>query len=240
MLARRTTQRRHQWAFWMLAGFIVLMLSGCRGTGPVVPTIAPLPVTLLPEPTAPEVTTLPTEILTVTLAVTKTELPTIPPRPTIDRTAQAPINTINNGNGATLLNITAAQLNAALRRKFDDAPLANYAAAPNVSFGDGSLTMTLSIIPLAAADGSTPDSSPQTMTWIATLGIYDGKLEFQPTSLVPLNVGVTTQQVKLGHVLLLQTLNEIAKTAAGEPHSITYNYANVDPDTISLTVGAPP
>ena len=210
----------------------VLLLSGCRGTGPVVPTVAPLPVTLLPEPTAPEVTALPTVVFTVTPAVTKTELPTIPPRPTIDRTAQAPINTINNGNGATLLNITAAQLNAALRRKYDDAPLANYTAAPNVSFGDGSLTMTLSIVPLAAADGT----NPQTMTWIATLGIYDGKLEIQPISLLPLNVGVTTQQVKLGHVLLLQTLNEIAKTAAGDPTSVTFNYANVDPDKISMTV----
>ena len=208
------------------------MISGCRGIAPVVPTVVPLQVTPLPEPTASEVTIAPTAIATATPAETKTELPTIPPRPTIDRTAQAPINAINNGNGATQLTITEAQLNAALHRKFDDAPLANYAAAPSVSFGDGSLSMTLAIVPLAAAD----NSSPQTMTWIATLGVNDGALEIQPSSLVPLNVGVTTEQVKLGHVLLLQTLNEIARTAADEPDSLTYNYASVDPDKIALTV----
>src|ERR1041385_7767368 len=113
--------------YWLLAaGFVgVLLISGCQGIGPVEPTAVRLPTqTQTPQPTGPQVTVpFPTLPPTWTPGPTKTELPTIPPKPVLptrDLTAEAPINVINNGNGAAQISITEAQLNAALKRKFDD------------------------------------------------------------------------------------------------------------------------
>jgi hypothetical protein len=224
---------------WLLAAGIAcaLAISGCQGIGPVEPTVVRLPTqTPLPEPTGPQVTApFPTLPPTWTPGPTKTELPTIPPKPAVpthDQTADAPINVINNGNGAAQLSITEAQLNAALKRKFDDAPLANYTDAPHVTLGDGSLIMTLPIVPLNAPSGS----SPQTMTLIADFAIYDNALELDPTNLSPSDVGVTTLQVKLGHTLLMQTLNELVHTASNIAGPLSYNYVSIAPDKVSLTV----
>src|SRR5882724_1741048 len=161
---------------WLLV-IGILLLSGCQGIGPVEPTVVRLPTqTPLPEPTGPKVTVpFPTLPPTWTPGPTKTELPTIPPKPAIpthDQTAEAPINVVNDGNDTSELAITEAQLNAALKRKFSDAPLANYTDAPHVTLGDGSLIMTLLIVPQNAP----ADSKPQTMTLIADFAIFDGTL----------------------------------------------------------------
>ena len=227
---------------WLLAAGIVviLLVSGCQGIGPVEPTVVRLPTqTQSPQPTGPKVTVpFPTLPPTWTPGPTKTELPTIPPKPALptrDQTAEAPINVVSNGNGASELAITEAQLNAALKRKFGEAPLANYTDAPHVTLGDGSLIMTLLIVPLNAP----PDSKPQTMTLIADFAIHDGALELEPMNLAPLNVGVTTLQVKLGHNLLMQTLNELVHDAAGVSGTLTYNFVSIAPDKLSLTAVGP-
>jgi hypothetical protein len=81
-----------------------------------------------------------------------------------------------------------------------------------------------------------PESKPQTLTLIADFAIYSGVLELDPLNLSPLNVGVTTLQVKLGHTLLMQTLNELVHDAADLSGPLTYNYVNITPERLSLTV----
>ena len=148
----------------------------------------------------------------------------------MQQTSQAPIQAIDNGNGV-LLNITEAQLNAAVERLFDEKPLDRYIDAPQVRLGDGALVMTLHIVPQNAP----ADSGAQTLTLIATLAIYDGMLEMQPSALAPLDVGVTTRQAKLAHNLLMRSLAELVTNTAGTD-KVTYNFASITPDKVLLTV----
>ena len=215
---------------------VSIILTGCQSTGPVVPTLAPtlvLPTqTATPEPSAPAVTlapTLPPQPTQTVKPATAAPRTSVPNAAT--RTASAPIGVVNDG-GVMVLNISEAQLNAALKRKFDSTPLARYTAAPQVTLSDGALVLTLLIIPQDAP----ADSSPQTMTLVGSLDAYDGALELQPTDLSPLDVGVTARQVKLAHVMLLKTLNDLALQAAGQPHTVTYNFADVSPDKVQLTI----
>src|SRR5258707_5171213 len=163
-------------------------LSACQ-TGPIVPTVAPVDTLLptrsiTPEPSAPVVAVSPT--WTPHPAQTAKPATPAPRSPTPNpaaQTANAPISVSNDG-GVLLLNITEAQLNAALKRKFDSTPLAKYTTAPRVTLGDGALVLTLLIVPQNAPSGS----SPQTMTLVADLVTVDGTLELQPTDLSPLDV----------------------------------------------------
>src|SRR5215475_14347542 len=99
----------------LIAGLAsALLISGCQGIGPVEPTVVRLPTdTPILEPTGPRVTApFPTLPPTWTPGPTKTELPTIPPKPippTHDLTAEAPIRVVDAGNGASELSITEAQ-----------------------------------------------------------------------------------------------------------------------------------
>src|SRR5215475_1331114 len=99
----------------LIAGLLgLLLVSGCQGIGPVEPTVVRLPTdTPIPEPTGPRVTVaFPTLPPTWTPGPTKTEFPTIPPKPvapTHDLTAEAPIRVVDAGNGASELSITEAQ-----------------------------------------------------------------------------------------------------------------------------------
>lgn len=228
---------------WMI-GYIVcaasaIALAGCQNTVPVVPTLAPtlvLPTqTATPEPSAPAVPLAPTLTPQSTqpepTAKPATFAPRTPKPNAATQTASAPIGVVNDG-GVLVLNITEAQLNAALKHKFDSAPLARYTAAPRATLSDGALVLTLLIIPQDAP----ADSRPQTMTLVGGLATYDGALELQPIDLSPLDVGVTPRQVKLAHVMLIKTLNDLAIQAAGQPRAVTYNYAGVSPDKVQLTI----
>ncbi len=215
----------------------VVVLSACQSTGPIVPTVAPTVALLLthsvtPEPSVP-VETLPPSWTPRPTQTAKpaTSAPRSPTPNPAAQTANAPVGVVNDG-GVLMLNITETQLNAALKRTFDSAPLVKYTAAPRATLGDGALVLTLLIVPQNAP----ADSSPQTMTLVANLATYDGALELQPTDLSPLDVGVTARQVKLAHVMLLKTLNDLALGAAGQAHAITYNYAGVTPDKVQLTI----
>ncbi|HLY26426.1 MAG TPA: hypothetical protein VKQ72_08815 [Aggregatilineales bacterium] len=228
---------------WPFATGIVaaLVAAGCQGTGPIEPTVIVLPTsTRVLNPTTIPITVAPlTAVPSATVAITPTELQTIPPRPIVatqDKTAEAPIRIVSNSNGATVLEITEAQLNAALKRHFDEAPLTNYADAPTVAFGDGSLSLTEKI-GAASADIT---ANAQTEELNGTLAIEAGALYFDPTGVVPLPtaLGLSTLQIKLGHHLLEQTLDDIARTASGASGPISYNYASIAPDAISLTVVA--
>jgi hypothetical protein len=96
------------------------------------------------------------------------------------------------------------------------------------------MAVTMRIVPFQAP----PGSSPQTMTLTVTLAIYAGVLEIHPTQLAPLETGVLTRQVKPGQALLLQTLNDLVSRAAGNPRTMIYNYVDVHPDGVLLTVVA--
>ncbi len=226
-----------------LAGLITI--SGCGGVAPIEPTAVVLPTsTIPPPPTAgPQVTLtaapLPptwTPVPRTAGPPTVTLLPSYtppPPTATRDQAAELPL-VVTNELGATVLKLTEPQLNAALARRFDAAPLPDHAAAPRVRLGDGTMAVTMRIVPYQAP----PGSSPQTMTLTVSLAIEAGALEIHPTQLVPLEVGVLTRQVKPGQALLLQTLNELVSQAAGKPRAMTYNYVDVRPDGVSLTVVA--
>lgn len=224
--------------------FCAALIAGCQTLGPVVPTPPPVLTstavsTSTAEATFPVVTPLPTwtPLPTRTLPPTFTPLPPTvtptprPPTATANPTADVPLMVTSNGHGAVVLTLTEAQLNAAIARRFDSAPLTGYAAAPRVTLRDGSLDILLLIRPQK-------DSNPQTMTLTVTLAIYSGDLEIHATHLAPLDVGVTTRQVKLGQALLQQTIGEVVNQAAGvgAGRRVTYNYANVQPDGVSLTV----
>ncbi|MEP7286999.1 MAG: hypothetical protein ABI947_14675 [Chloroflexota bacterium] len=228
---------------WIWAGCIAgtIMLTGCRSNVPIVmPTLIPTVIlpTLTPKPTLAATLALPTLPPTWTPDPTvrptqpASPVPPTPPPNPAEQTAQAPISAITNDTGATILTITEAQLNAALARAYEDAPLASYTTAPLVTVGDGALVLTLSIVPQNAPVGA----KPLTMTLVGTLAIYNGALEFQPTDLSPLNVGVTTRQVKLAHALLVRTLNEVARDSTGATGSQTFNFASIVLGQISLTL----
>ncbi len=232
----------------LLAGLLIFIVAGC-GTGPVEPTLPPV----LTDPPRPATASpiAPTLGPTLTLPPTWTQVPTQIPGPTVtlppsdtpppatatlDLTAQIPIAATSNGSGATVLTLTEAQLNAALAEHFDAAPLLNYTAAPRVTLVEGSMAVTMLIVPIQTSAGS----SAQTMTLMVNLDEYDGALEVQPVLLAPLGVGVSTRQVKMGQALLLQTLNDVAHQASGATGAITYTYVSVHPDGVSLTVVVSP
>jgi hypothetical protein len=137
-----------------------------------------------------------------------------------------------NPQGVVTLIISEAQLNAALARKFDAAPLANYTAAPRIMLDNGAILVTMEIVPL----NQPPGAGPLTMTLTITLAVYAGTLENRPTALAPINAGVTTLQVKPGQVLLHQTLHEMVIEAAGKPTALTYRTVEVRSDGVVLTV----
>jgi hypothetical protein len=224
---------------------IASLMGGCGGIAPIEPTaVVPPTRTIQPSPTAgPGVTlTLPTLPPTWTPRPRTAGPPTVtllpsytPPPPTATRDQAADIPpVVTSERGATILKLTEAQLNAALARRFDAAPLPDYTSAPRVALGDGSMAVTMRIVPFNAP----PGSSPQTMTLTVTLAIYAGALEIHPTQLAPLETGVLTRQVKPGQALLLQTLNDLVSQAAGNPRTMTYNYVDVHPDGVLLTVMA--
>lgn len=234
------SSRKHLWA--LVVGAI--LISGCQTFNPVVPTPPPvLTSTAIPtdtlEPTLPVVTALPTwtPLPTRTLPPTFTPLPPTvtqtprPPTATANPTAQIPLMVTRSERGVVTLTLTEAQLNAAIARRFDAAPLASYAAAPRVTLHDNSLDVLLFIKPQQEAN-------PQTLSLTVTLVIYGGELEIHATHLAPLDVGVTTRQVKLGQGLLQQALTDLVNQAAGvtAPNHVTYNYVNVQPEGIALTV----
>ena len=164
-----------------------------------------------------------------------TLLPSYTPPPgtaTRDAVAEVPPAVTINPEGVITLIISEAQLNAALARKFDAAPLANYTTTPRVMLDNGSMLVTMEIVPL----NQPPGASPLTMTLTTTLAVYAGTLENRPTSLAPLNAGVTTLQVKPGQALLLQTLHEVVIEAAGKPAALTYKTVEVRSDGLALTV----
>src|SRR5258708_16393340 len=157
-----TLPLHRRWPF-IAALFVPLLAVSCQGTGPVEPTVIVLPTsTVMPSPTIIPITVAPlTAVPSATIAVTPTALQTIPPRPiplTLNQTAEAPIRIVSNNNGATQLKITEAQLNTALKHRFELSPLANYAEAPTVTFVDASLTLSEKITPssLAAVTSAQP------------------------------------------------------------------------------------
>ncbi len=227
-----------RWALRLYIGVLCLsLISGCSGT-PIEPTIQPrITATRLPSPTSKPEITLPVPTLPPTWTpdprktepATATLLPSITPTTTI-----APLMATNTGHGVTSLKITEEQLNAALARRYGRTPLPDFAAAPHVTLGDQSLAVIMRIVPYQAP----PGSSAQTMTLTVSLAIQAGALEIQPTQLAPLEVGVLTRQVKPGQALLLQALTDLVGQAAGNPPALTYNYVDVRPDGITLTVVA--
>lgn len=229
-----------------IAAILVSGAAGCRGIAPIEPTLALLPTeTRTPPPSAaPEVTVpAPTLLPSWTPSPTKlvpptvTLLPSYTPPPstaTRDTVAEVPLAVTTNPDGVTTLIITEAQINAALARKFDAAPLPNYTTAPRVILDNGSMLVTMQIVPLNQPSGA----SPLSMNLTITLAVHAGTLENRPTALAPLNAGVTTLQVKPGQALLLQTLHEVVIEAAGKPAALTYKTVEVRSDGVVLTVVA--
>ncbi|MCC7447017.1 MAG: hypothetical protein IT324_06355 [Anaerolineae bacterium] len=237
-----------QAAYRRLTGLVIgaLLIGGCQTLNPVVPTLPPvLTSTAIPTdtaaPTFPVVTPLPTwtPLPTRTLPPTFTPLPPTvthtprPPTATANPTAEIPLMVTRSERGAVTLTLTEAQLNAAIARRFDAAPLASYAAAPRVTIRDGALDMRLLIRPQH-------ESNPQTLTLTVALAIYGGDLEIHAMHLAPLDVGVTTPQIKLGQGLLQQALADLVNQAAGTntPTRVAYNYVQVQPEGVLLTVVA--
>jgi hypothetical protein len=225
---------------------LLLAITGCQSTGPVEPTLIVLPTqTVRPSPSAAPNVTLPSP----TLPPTWTPLPTIPPKPTqlpipsvtpppstatLDTTAAIPIAVTSYERGAVTLRLTEAQLNAALARKFDAAPLAKYTGSPRIALGFGAMQLTSRITPQQSSQQAS--SGPQTMALTIQLAIYAGALEVRPVQLAPLDSAVTTRQVKLGQALLEQTLFDLINQAAGSPRALSYNYVDIQPDGVAVTV----
>jgi hypothetical protein len=230
--------------YWISFAVLATLLSGCLMVDPVVPTVAPVATDTPGTPTlAPTISIRPSVTLPPTWTPSPTKVPAAtvtllpsdtppPPTATYDETANAPIAATSNGNGGVILIVTEAQLNAALARHFDAAPLLNYTAAPRVTLVNGAMAVTMLIVPGNAPVGA----NPQTMTLLAGLDIFGGILEVRPQQLSPLDVGVTTRQVKIGQALLLQTLNDIAREASSVSGAMSYNYVSIHPDGVSLTV----
>jgi hypothetical protein len=231
----------------LLIGITSIVISGvvgCRGVAPIEPTLALLPTeTITAAPTnVPEITVAPptlepswTPSPTKPVPPTVTLLPSYTPPPataTRDAVAEVPPAVTINPDGVITLTISEAQLNAALARKFDAAPLANYTTTPRVMLDNGSMLVTMEIVPLNQPSGA----SPLTMTLTTTFAVYAGTLENRPTGLAPLNAGVTTLQVKPGQALLLQTLHEVVIEATGKPAALTYRSIEVRSDGVVLTV----
>lgn len=236
---------RSAWRALLGIGVILIGgVAGCRGVQPVEPTVALLPAetrtqppTIAPEITVPPPTLEPSWTPSPTKPVppTVTLLPSYTPPPataTRDVVAELPPAVTINPDGVVTLIISEAQLNAALARKFDAAPLANYTTAPRIMLDNGAILVTMEIVPL----NQPPGASPLTMTLMTTLAVYAGTLENRPTALAPINAGVTTLQVKPGQALLHQTLHEMVIEAVGKPATLTYRSVEVRSDGVVLTV----
>jgi hypothetical protein len=232
----------------LLIALGILAMAGCQGVGPVEPTLVVLPtMTASPSPTrGPEIT-----MPSPTLPPTWTPLPTIPPRPTapllpsytappptatLDLTAAVPVAVTSHARGVLELRLTEAQINAELARHFDAAPLPKYTSAPRVSLGDGAMTLTMHIVPINAPANAGPQTVILTVTW----PINGDRPEVFPIQLTPWDSGITTRQVKLGHILLQQTLLDLVNERAGSPRTLTYNYVNISRDGIALTIVTQP
>lgn len=224
---------------------LMLLIGGCSNL-PIEPTVAVLP-TLIPSPTSrptstptihpPTATPLSSPTMTITPKPATAVLPTLPPTVTPALVAVVPLVATGSDPHTLTVSITEAQLNAALGRQFDAAPLPNYALAPRVTLTDGSLDLVSLILPLGTPV-NTPNS-PQTITLTTTLAVYDGVLESHPAALAPLNVGITTPQVKISEALLLKTLKEIVQQAT-KLNTITYSDVAIQPTGISITVNRTP
>src|SRR5581483_2918049 len=243
-----SAKRRGGWGVRFLFSLLLMLSAGCLSVPPIEPTVARLPtdtVTPAPTPTPDRTVTLPTLPPTWTPAPTKPLPPTVtllptdtlpPATATHDPIAEAPLIVTRNGRGLIHLKVTEAQLNAALARHFDAAPLDKYTAAPRAMLTQGSLDLLLLIIPSGLPD----DALPQPMTLTVTPAIYAGTLELRPTHLAPLDAGVSTRQVKPAQALLQQTLSDLVIQAAGLPRAMAYNDVSVQTDGITLTVAIQP
>jgi hypothetical protein len=212
--------------------------GGCNANVPPEPTAVVLATgtpTVTPTATRPRPTvTLPptrTPLPTITLPPTVTLPPTMtPPPPTATPDTAAALPTMINGaDGMIDLLLTEAQINVALARHFDAKPLPDYAIAPRVTLGEGSLLLNMQIVPQGAPAGS----APQAATLRVELRQPGGMLETFPTELIPLHTGVTTRQVKMGEALLLQTLQDMVSQAVNDLQ-VFYGSATIQPGGVSL------
>ena len=219
---------------------VALFLAGACGSlpPPSTPTAAPSPIPSDTPTASPTATLTEAPLWTDTPEPTDLPLPTVPtetpvpPTATIDLTARPiPVVTVHPGGVITVL-ITEDQLNAGLASRFAAAPITNYTVAPQANLSDGSLDMTMQIVPLKAP----PNSNPLTVTLTLTLAATGGALDIQPTLLVPLNAGVTARQVKLGQALLFQTLTELVAQAVTPSTAVTYTGITIQPDSIEFSL----
>lgn len=228
----------------LILGTSAFFVAGCS-VPPPEPTVAPLPTqvattTLTPAPTV-EPRTTPTEtpgLIPPEQTATLTTVPGTPlavfPTAAATQGSQPPIVVTPNLVRVTL---SEAQLNAALARRFEVAPLPGCAAAPSATLSDGALDLTLRIVPAGIITGTvTGAASAQTLTLTVALVVYNEELESQPMRLAPLNVGVTTRQVKPGEALLLQVLNETAGQAAGITGTPLFRSVEIRQEGLTLTV----
>jgi hypothetical protein len=222
----------------------VFFLTGCS-VPPPEPTLAPLPTriattTLTPAPSAepsatPAETSVPappepTATLTAVPGTPVAEFPTAVTTPE----GQPPVVVTPN---LVRVTFSEAQLNATLSRRFEAAPLPGYTSAPSATLGDGALDLTLRIVPAGIITGTAAGAvSAQTLTLTVTLAVYNEELESQPTRLEPLNVGVTTRQVKPGEALLLQVLNDAAGQAAGITGTPLFRSVEIRQEGLTLIV----
>jgi hypothetical protein len=172
-----------------------------------------------------------TPIPTLTLLPTVTLPPTsTPPPPTATPDSAAMLPTMISGADGTIdLLLTEAQINASLARHFDANPLPGYAIAPRVTPGEGSLLVSMQIVPQGAPAGS----APQAVMLRIQFNLPGGMLETFPIALTPLHTGVATRQVKLGEVLLLETLQDMVGQAVNNM-PVFYGSAVIQPGGVAL------
>jgi len=83
--------------------------------------------------------------------------------------------------------------------------------------------------------GAPSGAAPQVLTLQLGLNAPGGVLETAPTLLDPLGSGVTTQRVKLGDALLLQSLLDLIRQGAGVPQ-VLVSGIDIRAEGLSLTV----
>lgn len=232
MVAHRREQR---WIGAFALG-AALFLAGCGQINLPEPTLIVSPTA---PPTAATRTAIPSVTPTLTPPPSDTPRPpvTLPPTrtqppasATPDLAARTPFGVVTQAQGFRLT-ISEAQLNAALARRFDAAPLPDHGSAPRAALGFGFVTLGMRIFAADAPPGT--DALPVTL--MLQLDHPGGLLETVPTQMVPLHAGVTTRQAKPGEALLLQALLDLIHAAAGDGLAFVES-AVIRPEGIALDI----
>ena len=230
-----TLCREQRWIGTLASG-VALFLAGCGQINLPEPTLIVSPTG---PPTVATRTAIPSVTPTLTAPPSDTPRPpvTLPPTRTSppasatpDIAARTPFSVATQPQGFRLT-ISEAQLNAALARRFDAAPLPDHGSAPRAALGFGFVTLGMHIFAADAPPGA--DALPVTL--MLQLDHPGGLLETFPTQMVPLHAGVTTRQAKPGEELLLQALLDLIHAAAGDRLAFVES-ALIRPEGIALDI----